>query len=107
MQIKEPSDDARLAALNRRLEQTAETRQPEELSPIARPRPVGERLEQQYQSRKKKDRRRGDRRKEDREVLLDTRSNRERRKGPRRSKEKDDVKGELPDRPLSGIDVKC
>ena len=107
MQIKEKSDDARLAALNRPIDLTSETKKPEQLNPIARSKPVEERRAEQYQPRKKGDRRKGDRRKEDRSVLLDTRSKRERRKGPRRSEERETAKPTTEEKLPSGIDVKC
>ena len=107
MQIKEKNEDARLAALNRPIDLTSETKPAEQLSPVAQTKPVEEKRERQYQTRQKGDRRKGDRRKEQRKVLLDTRSNRERRKGPRRSAE------QVSDEPVDarqrrpGIDVEC
>ncbi len=108
MHIKQQHDDVRLAALNRPLDQTVETRPAEELLPVTRPKPVAERGEQQYQSRRKEDRRKGeDRRRENRTVLLDTRSKRERRKGPRRSEERDSDDRRQNPLPTSGIDLEC
>jgi len=108
MQIKEPNDDARLAALNRTNGRAAEPRRAEEPQPSERVKPVDERREQSYQVRKKGDRRKGDRRKENRKVLLDTRSKRERRKGPRRTQEQEtQAQNNPPDGASTGIDVEC
>ena len=107
MQIKEKNEDARLAALNRPIDLTSETKPAEQISPIARTKPVEEKRERQDQTRQIGDRRKGDRRKEQRKVLLDTRSNRERRKGPRRSAEQESAEQVYPRQLRPGIDVEC
>ncbi len=105
MQIKEKSEDARLAALNRPIDLTAETKQAEQLNPIARLKPVEER--QERRPRKSGDRRQGERRKENRKVLLDTRANRERRRGPRRTDEREQGGQATAEQMPNGIDVEC
>ncbi len=105
MQIKETSEDPRLQALNKPIDLTAETRETERLLPVAPARPTRERGKTRVA---RKDRRKGERRKKQRKVLLDTRTPHDRRTTARRAEDGNSEENEeSPGINPSGIDVEC
>ncbi len=105
MQIKETSEDPRLQALNKPIDLAAKTRETGQLLPVVPARPTAERGKTRVA---RKDRRKGERRKQQRKVLLNTRTPHDRRTTARRtedgnSKENGESAGTNP----SGIDIEC
>lgn len=103
MNITPPSDDSRLRALNRAKLQSGELQPVKELEEPARPAPIDE--DHEHQARSPEDQRRGQRRRQERKALLDTRAGRERRKQPRRQEELEQEKTASKANPQRGIDV--
>ena len=107
MKISDVNDDIRLQSLNKPVASKNAARETEQITPdraVSRE----ERPAQQPRSRNKKDRRKGERRKQQNKVLLDTRGPRDRRRGPRRTEEQQaETDDRREDKPVSGIDITC
>ncbi|MES9964617.1 MAG: hypothetical protein ABW116_13870 [Candidatus Sedimenticola sp. 20ELBAFRAG] len=103
--ITPPSDDAKLQALNRPASaRAADTKPVSELEETERPAAVSQQRE--HETRHKGERRAGQRRKQQTETYLDTRTQRDRRAAETTSEANDeDSKEEKERSPSTGIDV--